>query len=268
MAVQIIHRTERHRVILGENVADFVQMILHLLQYFAAARAHAVAAQAVGYGQSVFLQRRAAAACNLSCIRSIYRAVKLQYTVPRHALLQKRIRCLLGERRIIKSNMLQRHIIHAAYRAVYRQQRHGGGFCFAQHVVPAAFHQRRKCDCVHLIHDQRTHGFNLCLLRALDRHFQHFEAMFLRRMYKRFGLRFAPVILCRRGDNAEHRHMGILFFRLCQSLQQPQHRNCAEQQQCRPFPSLHGFLSVSCSLLNDLIISHFGGMSQMYLTIV
>lgn len=107
--------------------------------------------------------------------------------------------------------MLQRHIIYAAYRAVYRQQRHGGGFCFAQHVVPAAFHQRRKCDCVHLIHDQRTHGFNLCLLRALDRHFQHFEAMFLRRMYKRFGLRFAPVILCRRGDNAEHRTWAFSF---------------------------------------------------------
>ena len=68
VAVQIIHRTERHCVILGENVADFVQMILHLLQYFAAARAHAVAAQAVGYGQPVFLQSLAAAACNLSCV--------------------------------------------------------------------------------------------------------------------------------------------------------------------------------------------------------
>ena len=139
--------------------------------------------------------------------------------------------------------MLQRYIIHAAYRAVYRQQRHGGGFCFAQHVVPAAFHQRRKCDCVHLIHDQRTHGFNLCLLRALDRHFQHFEAMFLRRMYKRFRLRFAPVILCRRGDNAEHRHIGTLSDRMRLHLRQPQDQHRAERKHRRRFPSFHGSLS-------------------------
>lgn len=160
----------------------------------------------------MFLQRRAAAACNLSCVRSIYRAVKLQYTVPRHALLQKRIRRLLGERRIIKSSYAA-----AATSSTPRIARSidssgtEADFASRSTLSQPLSTSGVNADCVHLIHDQRTHGFNLCLLRALDRHFQHFEAMFLRRMYKRFGLRFAPVILCRRGDNAEHRTWAFSF---------------------------------------------------------
>lgn len=84
---------------------------------------------------------------------------------------------------------------------------------------------------------------DLCLLCALDRHFQHLEAAVCRGVHQRSGLRLAPVIGRRRRDNAERRHIGTLSDRMRLHLRQPQDQHRAERKHRRRFPSFHGSLS-------------------------